>query len=50
MGTTVELLKIINKFTKKKIKNESNEDKRKFKEILSEEMKKLNKDHIDTKV
>lgn len=50
MEIIIELLKILDKVTKRKIKDESDEDNRKFKEIFIEEMKKGNKDHIDTKV
>lgn len=45
MGIIGEILKTIGKYTKKKIKGGNDEDKRKFKKIFSEEMKKRNKNH-----
>ncbi|MDR3598183.1 hypothetical protein [Clostridium sp.] len=42
MGTILDVLKIIDKLRIKKIKDNNDQENRKFKEILSEEMKKLN--------
>lgn len=50
MGTIVEILKIIDRLTKKKIQGGNNQENKKFRETLRKEMKKLNKDQINTKV
>ena len=50
MGTIVELLKTIDKFRKKQTQNGKEEESSDFKAALREEMKKLNKNHIDRKV